>query len=175
MKKFIMVAVMAVAALTANAQTWAGGSFGFQSKHVNGSESSTTLFEVSPEMGYSLSDNLDVAIALSYANINGDQNTFAIKPYLRYSFVKEGNFAAFLDCGLGYGTTHTNGIDKNDNFFTVNINPGIAYNVSNKVTLVAHLGDGLYFSHEWKEDVKRINTFGLNFFNGVSFGAYYNF
>ena len=36
MKKIVMMAVMAVAALSANAQVWVGGEVGFTSSHVNG-------------------------------------------------------------------------------------------------------------------------------------------
>ena len=42
MKKIIMMAVMAVAAVSANAQSWVGGSLGFSNSKVDGAESSVT-------------------------------------------------------------------------------------------------------------------------------------
>ena len=113
-------------------------------------------------------------------------NTWAINPYLRYTFVKVGNFSAFLDGGIEFASQHAKGYKKNLSTFGVSVKPGIAYNVSDKVTLVAHLGDGLYYAHKWNKsfegDTKYAvqpsnnwNKFGFQLLNGVSFGAYYNF
>lgn len=175
MKKFFMIAVMAVAAISASAQTWAGGSLGFSTKHNNGADKNVKAFNINPEVGYSLNDKFDVAIALGYEHFDGKTNAYSIKPYVRYTFAKEGNFSAFVDGGLNYTTKHTNGVENNENSFGAFVAPGIAYGVSSKVTLVAHLGDGLTFDHNWTKDVARSNKLALDLFNGVSFGAYYNF
>lgn len=175
MKKIFIAAMVAVSALNANAQTWVGGSIGFTTKHVNGTENNTNTFSITPEIGSAIDDNMDVAVALGYTHNNGKVNTWSIQPYLRYKFVKEGNFTAFLDGGIKYSTEHTNGFDKNKNYMGVNIAPGIAYAVSSNVSLVAHLGDGLKYGHTWTEGISRENKFALDLFNGVSFGAYYNF
>ena len=66
MKKIVMMAVMAVAALTANAQTWVGGEVGFTSSHVNGVGTSKE-FSIKPEVGFGLNEKFDVAIALGYS------------------------------------------------------------------------------------------------------------
>ncbi|MBQ0022423.1 MAG: outer membrane beta-barrel protein [Prevotellaceae bacterium] len=177
MKKFILAAIVAVSAVAANAQTWAGGSLGFGTSHVNGSETTTKTFNLRPEVGMSISDNVDVAIALGYDHANAAtavKNAWTINPYVRYAFVKAGDFSAFVDGGLGYTTTHTNGFDKNLNAVGVNVTPGIAYAVSPKVTLVSHLGDGLYYNHTWQDSYHK-NAFGLDLFNAISFGAYVSF
>ena len=181
-----MMAVMAVAAISANAQVWIGGEVGLTSSHVNG-VGTTKAFTLQPEAGYSLSDKFDVAIKLGYSYASekeyktsfGPQsysnvNTWEINPYVRYKFVKAGNFFAFVDGGLGYATTHYQGVSNNENKFGVYVVPGIAYSVSNKVTLVSHIGDGLYYKHEWVKDVARSNDFGFNLLNQISFGAYVN-
>ena len=67
------------------------------------------------------------------------------------------------------------GAEENINQFGAAVVPGIAYAVSNKVTLVSHLGEGLYIKHSWIKDAIRTNDYGFNLFNGISFGAYYNF
>ena len=179
MKKIMMTLAAVCVAATMNAQTWAGGELGFTGKHINGAENSNTTFSIKPEIGYNLDDNLAVAVALGYTHTNpasgSNSNAFSINPYLRYTFVKAGNFSAFFDGGLDYTTTHTQGADKNSNSFGVSVVPGLAYAVSDKVTLVSHLGDGLYFKHYWYEGVSRSSSYGLNLFNAISFGAYYNF
>lgn len=196
MKKIVMMAVMAVAALSANAQVWIGGGIGFTSSHENGVGTEKT-FTIKPEVGYSLSDKFDVAIALGYSyssdklvkKLGGStmyqENAFEISPYVRYKFVKAGNFFAFVDGGLNYATTHIKGFSTNDNEFGVYVTPGIAYAVSNKVTLVSKLGKGLYYNHQWSKAGKyegvveygadHANNVGFTLFNGIEFAAYYNF
>lgn len=183
-----MMAVMAVAALSANAQVWVGGNIGFGVDHTNLFDSKNTdkKFFIQPEVGYSLNDKFDVAIGLGYAYASTKEssilgkaydnaNTWTVNPYVRYKFVKAGNFFAFVDGGLGYSSTHYRGASNNVNTFGVAVTPGIAYAVSNKVTLVSHIGDGLYYKHEWVKDVARSNDFGFNLLNQISFGAYVNF
>ena len=184
------LAAVAVAA-TMNAQVWVGGEVGFTSDHQNG-VGTENVFTIKPEIGYSLDEKFDVALAIGYThssdkinkNLGGGKfyaNAFEINPYVRYKFVKAGNFFAFIDGGISYATTHYSGryqgekASKNENAFGVSIVPGIAYSVSDKVTLVSHLGEGLYFNHAWMKDVYRTNSVGLRLFNGISFGAYYNF
>ena len=179
------LAAVAVAT-TMNAQVWAGGELGFSTKHTNGAENNTKTFNIAPEIGYNLSDNLAVAIKLGYEHVSpaagASTNNWTINPYVRYSFVKAGNFSAFIDGGVNYTTGHTQGAKKNNNTFGIGINPGIAYNVSEKVTLAAHLGKGLYYEHNWRAESEdgamdgyHKNSFGLELLNGVSFSAYYNF
>ena len=192
MKKIFMMAVMAVAALSANAQTWVGGELGFTSSHTNGVGTSKE-FTIKPEVGFGLNEKFDVAIALGYtyssdkikSQLGGGKlstNTWEINPYVRYKFVKAGNFFAFVDGGLFYETTHVRGEAKNWNSFGVSFVPGIAYSVSDKVTLVSKLGEGLYYSHDWKNydekqayDNYHANSIGFKLLNSISFGAYYNF
>ena len=190
MKKILMTLAAVAVATTMNAQIWAGGELGFSTKHNNGAEGNEKTFTVAPEIGYNLDDNFAVAIKFGYAHTNPNKygeitNKWSINPYVRYTFVKAGNFSAFVDGGVNWSTEHAQGDKKNENAFGININPGIAYNVSDKVTLAAHFGEGLYYKHNWKADYvendvvvaagHRSNEFGLNLLNGVSFSAYYNF
>lgn len=187
MKKIFVMAVMAAATLTANAQWWAGGELELSGKHKVGAENSETTFAIQPEVGYSLTDKIDVALALGYRHlknqtitvdeyaVQGTGNQFTVNPYVRYKFVKAGNFFAFVDGGIAFSTAHLNGFENNINSFGVGFAPGIAYSVSNKVTLVSHLGDGLYFNHTWRKDDYHKNSYGFKFANAISFGAYYSF
>ncbi len=181
MKKFFMTLAAVAVAATMNAQVWVGGELGFSSSHVCGDKSTEKNVFVKPEIGYSLDENFDVALALGFAHSSNldimgiaavNVNQFSINPYLRYKFVKAGNFFAFIDCGIAYATAHIQGDKKNYNQFGAAVTPGIAYAVSDKVTLVSHLGDGLYYNHQWKEDYGHQNNFGFNMLNSISFGAY---
>ena len=69
MKKIFMMAVMAVAALSANAQVWLGGSFALDFSK-NTAKENMTSFEIAPEVGYNLSDKWAVAMALGFGTTN---------------------------------------------------------------------------------------------------------
>lgn len=188
MKKFFALAALAISCMTANAQVWLGGELELSSSHVCNSENTNSVYSIKPEIGTSLTDNIDLAIALGYGhttsttgvNVAGyavtastDVNVFEINPYIRYKFVKAGNFFAFVDGGIDFASSHTVGTEGNNNAFGVAIKPGIGYAVSDKVTLVSHLGDGLYFAHGWNTEYgNHSNSYGLKLANAISFGAY---
>ncbi|MCM1079476.1 MAG: porin family protein [Bacteroidales bacterium] len=202
MKKIFMIAVMAVAALSANAQIWVGGNLGFNTQKATvkvdnvSVDNTSTSFSIAPEIGYNLNDDWAVAVRLGYEHnpsfamsigdesFSGRTNSFEINPYVRYKVVKTGKFYAFIDGGLAFGTTHVNGTSDymdNINAFRIGFNPGVAYNVTPKVTLVAHIGD-LSYTTAWtkvkdgREEAKiSSNAFNLNLTNSISFGAYVNF
>lgn len=191
MKKILMTIAAAFVAVSMNAQDlWVGGSLGYTSSHDQGNTYSDQTLTVKPEIGFQFSENLDFAIALGfsrnvYDNATPSRNTFSIQPYARYKFLKAGGFTAFVDGGLDYSTTHNKGDKNNTNKFGVFVTPGIAYAVSDKVTLVSHLGNGLFFNHEFREGFEgdadhaaqrpiHTNNLGLQLFNGVSFGLYVN-
>lgn len=200
MKKFFMIAVMAVAALSANAQVWIGGNLNYETSKATAeiagvsTDASGSKVEIAPEIGYNISDSWAVAVALGYGysnkltigegshSVTGAGNYFTINPYARYTFVKAGNFSAFVDGGVEFTTTHINGMsDTMDNYktFGVNVKPGIAYSISPKVTLVAHVGN-VGYEYGWTKfkstpELKiSSNSFVFNLTNSVSFGAYVN-
>lgn len=198
MKKIFMIAAMAVAAVTANAQVWIGGNLGFNTEtskvEIAGfsTDNTTSNFEIAPEIGYNLSDQWAVAIALGYAHtegtsmtfgdetVTGNINAFTIKPYARYTFVKAGNFSAFCDGYVSYSTAHMQNVENNINTFGIGLAPGIAYAVSPKVTLVAHVGKLGYDHTSYKQDTVvgeakyTNNKFDFNITNSIYFGAYVN-
>ena len=216
MKKIILTALVAVASLAANAQIWVGGEVGFSAGKttVDGDKyGSGAKFNLIPEIGYTINDKFDVALAIgiSHANYNGDayagtngfeayplyedelgtgapfglkdadynRNAFKINPYVRYKFAKAGDFTFFVDGGFSFTMIHysnTPRVDGEDNAnqWGLGFKPGIAYNLSDKVSLVAHVGE-LSYNFYKRGDVKN-NEFnmGVNG-NNISFGAYVNF
>ena len=170
MKKIILMAAMAVATMTANAQVWMGGRLGYDFDKLNGFKTNT--INVAPEVGFTLSDNWDIAVALNYACEFGDaptENRFAINPYARYTFVKFDMVSFFLDGGFNVGATKVSGQDAATTW-GIGIRPGLAVKLSDKVSLVSHLGN-LGYQHS-----KNHNHFGIGVDNNmIDFGMYFSF
>ena len=191
MKKIILAAFVAVASLTANAQWWAGGEVGFNTWKTTSEGHDLGKgheFTVAPEIGYKLNDKIDVAVLVGFTHVkNGDQlfdyefddafdyaNGFKINPYIRYTFAKAGNFSFFGDGGFSYALLHPCGADKSANAWEIAVKPGIAYALSDKVSLVAHVGCVGYQFIKWDEWKKNAFQAGVDG-NNISLGCYVNF
>ncbi|MDE6000464.1 MAG: porin family protein [Bacteroidaceae bacterium] len=183
MKKILLAAFVAVVSLSANAQVWVGGELGFNTSKASSDgitiEKKNTV-TVAPEIGYKFADNWDFAMAFGFAHVEiADRNEgttktngFSVNPYVRCTYFKSGKFSAFVDGGFSYGMLHTSGMDESLNLWEIAIKPGLEYSLTNKVGLVAHIGSlGWQFGEQG--DVK-MNNFGLNVTNKISFGAYVN-
>ena len=201
--------IFAFTSLT-QAQLYVGGNLGFNTLSTSstvgttttkgGSSSSLTL---SPEVGYFLSNKLAVGLAVSFisrsfttpitpTSSSVDLNTnFMINPYARYFFYKSGSFSAFAEGSVGYGsmmseTTVGSNTTKNPStlIISVGITPGIAYDLSDKFSLIAKLGN-VGFQSSKKTTTNTIETttttsttnvsnFGLNVgLSSFTFGAIY--
>lgn len=198
MKKMILAALVAVASLSANAQVWVGGEVGFSAGKTtnNGTKLGAGAdFNLIPEIGYTLNDKFDIAVAIGIAHNNGNgkayagskgydaygmvlddvnRNAFTLNPYVRYKFANAGDFTFFVDGGFSYTMIHYSGNDDNANQWGLGFKPGIAYNISDKVSLVAHIGR-LDYNFFKQGDVKN-NEFNMGVSgNALSFGAYVSF
>ena len=141
MKKILLSLAALAFAATMNAQVWIGGEVGFTTNHTNGSDHTAMELTIAPDIGYSLSSNFSVAVALSYGHTsNGDGskygmpdmtisnvNSYSIMPYTCYTFAKAGNFAFFVISGLKYSIDHAQGLESNFNRFGVFVIPAIAF------------------------------------------------
>ena len=190
MKKIFMMAVMAVAALSANAQTWVGGSFALDFSK-NSAKDNMTSFEIAPEVGYNLSDKWAVAIALGFGTTNNSSvntetdlmseatiagqklseslNYFKVAPYARFSFAKWDKVSLFLDGGFGFRFFNK----ERGSQFNVGINPGIAFTPTEKISLVARIG-GIGYQKD-SEKHGDGSKFGIGLDNKINFGVFYNF
>ena len=191
MKKVILTALVAVASLAANAQVWIGGEVGYNHQRTTIDKveiAKSNNFALLPEIGYKLNDKFDVATKIGFAHgENGSEilgidvpvnyeyaNTFVLSPYVRYTFAKAGDFSFFADGGFTYLHGHVCGDENSTNAWQIAIKPGIAYSLSEKVSLVAHIG-GIGYSFA-KYDEAKVNGFdmGVNG-NNITFGAYVSF
>ena len=188
MKKTMMTLAAAFVAVCASAQVYVGGNVGFtRSSQDNWSN---TQFTILPEIGYNLGDNLAIGIEVGYGqNKEKDEVTngnltvsteskvsrLVVNPYVRYTFYKSDLVSLFCDGRIGYEQDKVD--DTKTNNFGIGVAPGVALNLSDKVSLVAHLGWLGYMNS--KKDVdgaKAVNTFGINAGSSdLSLGFYYNF
>ena len=176
MKKILSMAVLTAVALTASAQTWLGGSLGYNMNKTEDFDAQNTL-TIAPEIGYDLNETWSVAAALEYDfQKQGDAKTnmFSIKPYARYKFYTVGDVTFFVDgyVEAGFGNADDGINDADVSSFGLGVTPGLAYAFCKKAGLVAHLGDlGYKFT---KFDDTKNHNFGIGVNNTVSFGIYFN-
>ena len=198
MKKMILTALVAVVSLAASAQIWVGGEVGFsaQNTKLNGFKTNNeATFNFLPQVGYVLNDKFDIAltIGLKHKNYRNNEpatdyydygyyyggeefnaNSFILNPYVRYKFAKAGDFTFFVDGGFSYEYTHISKVKDNINTWELGFKPGISYNLSDKVSLVAHVGKFAYgFSKQGDAKTNAIDL-GLKG-TDLSFGAYVSF
>jgi len=184
MKKIFMTLAAVCVAATMNAQTYIGGGIGLQSTSHDGN--TNTTIKLMPEIGYNLNDSWAIGIALGYGeskntvkvnNVEVSEKTkaFTVNPYARYTFAKFDKVNLFIDGGLEYGYTDVAG--SKTNAFAVGLKPGVAVNLNDKLSFVAHAGFlGYQTSKPDYEGAKSTNTFGFDLDGSdLSFGFYYNF
>lgn len=171
-KLFFTLAIMLGLATTVSAQEvgqiWVGGSVGFNSTKV-GDGDRTTSYRIIPEIGYVFAENLGIGVKLGYAHnksILGSEETFkdsfTVNPFVRYSFLKGSIGGLFIDGGVGY--TYGKGEGDNAaklNAWEVGFKPGVAIQVSDKITLTGKFGF-LGYQHSKLGDHKA-NDFGFDF------------
>ena len=165
-------------AVSMNAQVFIGGGVGFESVSHNGN--SETYLKVLPEIGYVLNEDWALGIGLGYTQF--DSATPAVKatqvtvnPYARYTFASFDHVNLFIDGGFGF--TNTDYDAYKNNTWSIGLKPGVAINLNDKVSFVAHAG---FFGYASSKDdttgAKATNVFGLDLDgSNLSFGFYYNF
>lgn len=177
MKK-VLFAIALLSSVMANAQTWIGGSIGldFVKPDYQGAKTITT-FSIAPEFGYSCSDKFDVAISLSesFINYNGETaNNITVEPYARWTFANSDKVSFFLEGGFGVGYAEYVDdavLEDSQVEFHIGFRPGVKFEMSDKVGLVAKLG---FIGYQKVEDT--YDAFGFNVNNNsLSLGMYYNF
>ncbi len=178
MKKLFLMAALAVATLSVNAQTWIGGQLGYSNSKVKDADDAENTWSIAPEIGYNLNDSWAIAAALNYTGTKfGDvkANVFSFNPYVRYNAASYGDVTFFIDGSVaaGFGKNETPGQeDVETTAIAAGFKPGIAYSICDKFGLVAHFG---FLGYEfYKEDDAKTNTFSFNFTNNITFGVYVN-
>ena len=108
MKKLATLAIMLIAAISASAQLYIGGSFGLN----RDMSENQTEFSILPEIGCNLNKTWAVGAAFGYQHMYNDgisSNIGVINPYARYTWFRTGNklISLFVDGGvdMSFGAT----------------------------------------------------------------------
>lgn len=188
MKKLFTLAIVAVASVfgASAGNGYVGGSIGFM--HEETKAGATNNFNILPELGYNINNNWAVGttIGYDYTHFNGkstELHLFEFNPYARYSFYRSGNnlVQLFVDGGAGIGLGKYD-YGKHDDGHTavtwnVGFRPGVAFNVTNNFSIVAHVGFlGYKGANNAAFDGGKARKGGV-FLNGndLTLGFYYNF
>ncbi len=148
MKKILLTAAFAVAAMAASAQYYVGGSAGIQ---FNGKDSGIDPkfgINISPMVGYTLNDKMDAGLEVIFSFQKDQEPTetkytsFGLAPYLRYTFYQFGKFGV-LGKGSVFFLSQTQKSDATGKQSTfalgLGVIPQITFDVTDKVQLFADL------------------------------------
>lgn len=176
MKKILMTLVAVAMATTMNAQWYVGGTVGYNYTKDKNTDVKSNTFVITPELGYNLNEKWAVGMKIGYAYNKVDDaksNEFVVNPYARYTFVKLDKVNFFVDGGFEYNYVKVE--DDSANGFGISFKPGVAVNLNEKVSFVAHVGNFGWASAKAKnaKSVQSVDL-GLNLAS-VDFGLYYNF
>lgn len=175
MKKLFVIAAMAICSLGANAQVWIGGGLDFECKDFDASDDNQISYSINPEIGYSLDEKWDVAIALGFGGVNNEggkkdanYTKFSIKPYVRYTFAQVDKVGFFVDGCVDFTSKKPKDVDAVTTF-GIGLRPGVKFAVADNLTLAAHFG-GL--GYETQKD--SYSRFGFKLNNGVALSMYWS-
>lgn len=179
MKKFLLMALMAVMTLGASAQNWySGGQVTFGRTTAQPSGVKSTQVTVLPEIGYNMNESLafGAVLGVSYRKSGGEEKTvFKVNPYARYTYFNSERLDLFVDGGVDFGIGRAHGHTAVE--YGIGLRPGIALNVTKKFSLVAHVG---FLGYQGGNRPAKHNgaeeNWGLNLdSNNLMFGFYYHF
>ena len=171
-----MTLVAVAMATTMNAQWYVGGTVGYNYTKDKNTDVKSNTFVITPELGYNLNEKWAVGMKIGYAYNKVDDaksNEFVVNPYARYTFVKLDKVNFFVDGGFEYNYVKVE--DDSANGFGISFKPGVAVNLNEKISFVAHVGNFGWASAKAKnaKSVQSVDL-GLNL-TSVDFGLYYNF
>ncbi len=190
MKKFILAVALAFAAVCgAQAEgLYVGGQLGYwHDSDDDDVNASTNTLSILPEVGYNLNDNwaIGTTIGYSYKHVCGadlSSHHFQLAPYARYTFFKSSNNLVnlFVDGGVGFGAGWVSAAGEESSTactWNVGLKPGIAINLTEKFSVVAHVGMlGYQGANNAAKTVGYHNQGGLLLDNNnLSLGFYFNF
>lgn len=187
MKKILTLALVAIASVFgANAEDiYVGGSLGFMHNDEKGTM--TNEFKILPEIGYNFNSRWAVGTTIGYDYIHmcgndTDIHVFGLDPYARFTYFRTSNnlVQLFVDGGVGIGLGAVDyGDDDSDTLVTWNIGfrPGVAFNFTDKFSVVAHIGFlGYQGANNTAYDAGIPRKGGISFdTNDLTLGFYYNF
>lgn len=170
---------------------WLAGSVGY-SNSTQG-DNTTSSFNISPEFGKMISEDLGLGINLNYMSLTDendaneqktDVSEFGINLFARKYKGLSDNFKLFAQLNVGYFSGETKQSNPNNDSkssytgFDVNIRPGIQYWVYDTFSILATFGELGYRTQTDKDDNDNSvdsSEFGLNVNGNLSFGLVWHF
>ncbi len=177
MKKLMMTLAAMMMAMTMSAQMYVGGAVGFKSVTPEVGDGETS-FKFLPEFGMQFDENWGAGVQIGYISDKagayglGAESAFAFCPYARYTALKFKSVNLFFDGGLDYVQSK----DPKVTAFGIGVKPGVAVNLNEQLSFVAHFGFLGYQSVDPDGDKNNTSTIGLDLdASSLTFGLYYNF
>lgn len=150
------------------------GMVGFNSTNNKNTEVKENGFEISPKLGYFMSEDLAIGAELSFMSSKeetagtdtADQSTFGAGVFARYYFLDLGErFKTYTEFSVGYASTNYDLADFKVNGFGAGLDLGINYFVTEKIALTFGLKNVLSFASA-KSDAdgaEAVSEFNLGF------------
>lgn len=188
----MMTMAAVLVAVSMNAQgMYVGGSLGYTSTSYDGKTTRSTL-EFIPEFGVSFNDMIGVGMSLGYSSTTNEatdpkltNSTFTFAPYFRFTPLHWGKVSVFADGKFALSMNNNeqagpngNAVDNKTNAYGIYVQPGLAYNLNDKFSLVAKFGNilGYRSSKPDTEGAKATNTlYFMDLSTNVQFGVFFNF
>lgn len=186
MKKVLFAIAALALCMNVNAKYWFSGSIGFDNLSLYTTDDKAKTLDFSPSWGMDLENNIELGIGLGivdnhyYRADKSVQQAFSFKfaPFIRWTFIEDGNFDMFVQGGFGYKVTSPSGY----NFWelSLNVSPGIRYHFSDSWSIQA-MCRGFEFSHMSEPEIAGYpaelykNKLGLNINTAMEFGLVYEF
>lgn len=198
MKKIVFMSLFVFFNIsTVFSQGWyIGGNVLFQhSDNFDYREGKLTSIGISPSIGFIINNNFDMGLKPTFSTrINpeyyaGNDLSYGIGIFTRFSFIEINNFSIFGRVGLDYiySSEYNNyNYDYSNNFisseFIIDFTPVFQFNILNNLSIYTSIGS-IYFSHliydEYYHGNKILkgkeNNFGINFSTSISFGFHFVF
>lgn len=172
MKKLFLLFFVVCAATSVNAQLYVGGSLSAWINETKTTE--TTTIKFLPEVGFSISDRWSFGTVLGYTYKDVDDKittkTFEFAPYARFSFYRTELVRLFVEGGFSFYSSKAGKADA-ETTYSVGLKPGIALDLSERISLVAKFGFFGYRQYAEDDDAYGFSIDG----NGLSLGVFYMF
>lgn len=139
-----------IKAQTVNSGAWMlGGSLGFNSIKTDGDDNSETYFNISPNVGYYIINNLAIGARINYLSYSYDgdsESQFGFGPWARLYVVN----SLFAQVGVDFGST---GMDffsllADEGSSTLNFGIGYSWFLNNSVAIEPQLQYSIYSGDE---------------------------
>lgn len=187
MKKVLFAIAALALCMNVNAKYWFSGSLGFENLSLYTTDNKAKTLDFSPSFGMALENNIELGLGLGivdnhyYRNNKTEvQQAFSFKfaPFIRWTFIEDGNFDMFVQGGFSYQVTSPSGF----NFWELglNVSPGIRYHLSDSWSIQA-MCRGFEFAHMSEPERGGFggemykNKLGLNIDTAMEFGLVYEF